>query len=156
MQQRLQSAHALIQAHLGNDIEPIDVWRRVEDHRAYWRPERVRLILLAESHVRTSQQELERRLSVQAGMPAGLPTGFVRLVYSLGYGEDEALDRPVGRPRNDGTWQFWKIFYSCVNPVRSNSDFAPVLKGGTRALQTRLANKIDVLRQLKARGVWRE
>jgi hypothetical protein len=34
----------------GPGIESFDVVRTVEEYRQYWRPERVRLLLLAESH----------------------------------------------------------------------------------------------------------
>lgn len=93
-----------------------------EEHRAYWRPERVRVVLLAVSHAYTSVPELERRI-ILAGMPGNdLPRGFVRLVYCLGYGENELLDRPIIEPKNSGTPQYWKLFFSCVNQVETNDD----------------------------------
>jgi hypothetical protein len=79
--------------------------------------------------------------------------GYVRLVYSLGYGEDALLQDPLEGARNSGTPQFWKLFFSCLTPIRQIEDFAPVLVSRTR-LPQRLANKLDVLRGLRDRGIW--
>ncbi|MDQ6666242.1 MAG: hypothetical protein M3Z23_17830, partial [Acidobacteriota bacterium] len=59
--------------------------------------------------------------------PIDIPRGFVRLVYCLGYGESHLLDEPI-EARNSGTPQFWKIFYSCLNPIQSSETFAPVAR----------------------------
>jgi hypothetical protein len=83
-----------------------------------------------------------------------MPRGFVRLVYCLGYGENRLLDVPITQPRNTGTPQFWKIFYSCVNQVTANGDFALILSSGTTDADTRLANKLALLRRLQGAGVW--
>jgi len=139
---------------LGSDAEPVEVLRRAEEHRWYWRPERVRVILLAESHVRTTPEELARTIALPPSAPADLPRGFVRLVYCLGYGEDDLLDRPLGSQSNPGTWQFWRIFYSCANLVSDNTDFAPLLKSSTPRLTERVANKVALLRQFRDLGVW--
>ena len=148
----LEECHRRLARLLGSDAEPIEVLRRAEEHRAYWRPERVRVVLLAESHVYTSASELERRV-VLPGMPGNdLPRAFVRLVYCLGYGENDLLDRPIIEPKNSGTPQYWKVFYSCVNRVETNADFAPVLKQTPFA--QRIENKTSLLRQLKEAGVW--
>jgi hypothetical protein len=81
-----------------------------------------------------------------------VPGGFVRLVYCLGYGENRLLDQPITSPKNSGTPQFWKIFYSCVNRVRTNEDFAS-LQGETPFL-VRVRNKLALLQRLKEAGVW--
>jgi hypothetical protein len=148
----LEECHRRLSRLLGAGAEPIEVLRRAEEHRAYWRPERVRVVLLAESHVYTSVAELERRI-ILPGMPGNdLPRGFVRLVYCLGYGENELLDRPIIEPKNSGTPQYWKLFFSCVNRVETNADFAPVLR--QTPFPQRVKNKIALLRQLKEAGVW--
>ncbi len=138
---------------LGSDAEPLDVLRRAEEHRWYWRPERVRVVLLAESHVFTTRGELARTMALPASAPPDLPRGFVRLVYCLGYGENDLLDRPIESPRNGGTPQFWKIFFSCVNRVGGNGDFAPIQASRTPP-DERVANKLDLLRRLRDLGVW--
>jgi hypothetical protein len=134
-------------------VEPFESLERAEAHRAFWRPERVRVVLLAESHVFTSARDLERRVVRLPGAPAGIPTGFVRLVYCLGYGEDRILDRPIVDPPNQGTWQYWKVFFSCVYGVPRGGDFAPILATRTPD-HVRLANKLDVLTRLRDAGVW--
>jgi len=42
------------------------------------------------------------------------PTDFVRLVYCLGYGENELLDGGLV-PGNGGTWQYWDLFGRLTN-----------------------------------------
>lgn len=149
----LEECHGQLARILGPSVEPIEVWRCAEEHRAYWRPKQVRVLLLAESHVYTSISEVQRHVSVPNSLAAGMPPGFVRLVYCLGYGENRLLDRPIATPQNSGTWQFWKIFYSCTNRVRTNEDFSPILKGKT-SFPERIRNKIALLRRLQEKGVW--
>ena len=77
----------------------------------------------------------------------------MRLVYCLGYGEDELLGSGRLSSRNGGTPQFWKVFYSCLNPVTRNEDFAPVQVSRT-PLPERLFQKVRILEQLREQGVW--
>jgi hypothetical protein len=144
--------HSRLGALLGVGAESVDVLRRAEEHRRYWRPERVKVVLLAESHVYTTPDELRRTISLPPSAPAGLPRGFVRLVYCLGYGENRLLNQSIESPANTGTPQFWKIFYSCANPITANSDFAPI-QASTPPAQ-RIANKIRLLNTLQEMGVW--
>jgi hypothetical protein len=144
--------HSRLAALLGAGAESVAVLRRAEEHRRYWRPARVKVVLLAESHVYTTLEELARTISLPASAPADLPRGFVRLVYCLGYGENRLLNRSIESPANSGTPQFWKIFYSCVNPVATNSDFASIQ--ATTSPAQRISNKILLLKTLQERGVW--
>jgi hypothetical protein len=150
----LEECHSQVASLLGSGAEPIEVLRRAEEHRAFWRPDPVRIVLLAESHVYTARSELERRIILDDLIQGGVPCGFVRLVYCLGYGEEVALDRNITVPRNSGTPQFWKIFYSCVNPVNTNADFAPIQVSRTPCFAERIRNKLALLERLKELGVW--
>ena len=98
----LREGHTRLAGILGEGIEPVEVFARAEEHRSYWRPEESRVVLLAESHVFTDSAELRRMLLPFPGLPADAPRGFVRLVYSLGYGENDQLDQPILSPRNAG------------------------------------------------------
>lgn len=147
----LGECHSQLGELLGADAEPLEVLRCAEEHRAYWRPEHVKVVLLAESHVKTEASELGFKVVLPDIIGKGIPTGFIRLVYCLGYGENGILDRPLAK--NSGTPQFWQIFYSCLNQVRTNADFAPILKSRT-TLSDRIANKLAILRQLQESGVW--
>lgn len=138
---------------LGSNVEGVEVLRRADEHRAYWRPEHVRVVLLAESHVFTTPQELALTIASPPTAPPDLPRGFVRLVYCLGYGENHLLNRPIQVPINSGTPQFWKILYSCANPISSNADFAPIQTSTTSSAE-RVANKIALLLRLRDLGVW--
>jgi hypothetical protein len=146
----LQECHSQLARLLGSAAEPIEVLQRAEEHRAYWRPERVRVLLLAESHVYTTPSEMERSIVLNDRME--IPRGFVRLVYCMGYGENRLLNRPIVAPRNSGTPQYWKIFYSCVNRVFSNEDFVPILS--RTPFPQRIRNKLALLQRLKEIGVW--
>lgn len=127
----------------------------VEQHRRYWRPKKPRLVLLAESHVYTTAAELCRTVEAEKVLdrtPDDLPLGFVRFVYCLGYGENNLLDKCI--ESNRGTPQFWKIFYSCINPITSKASFAPVLKASTTLLRDRIHNKLTLLQQMKDQNIW--
>lgn len=135
-------------------IEPLATISSVEQYRNYWKPDRVRVILLAESYVYTSAVDFSSRLKTSEFQRAGLdnyPDNYVRFVYCLGYGEDGLLTRPVNK--NTGTPQFWKIFYSCLFRIQKNEDCAPVMKKGT-GFGVRLSNKIHLLQKLKDNGIW--
>jgi hypothetical protein len=72
-------------------------------------------------------------------------------VYCLGNGERDLTNNPH-HPRRDGTPQFWKVLYACDNRIESLEDFRPV-QGGTYFPQ-RLQNKIHLLKNLRAKGIW--
>ena len=148
----LEECHKQLARLLGSDAEPLEVLRRTEEHRAYWRPEHVRVLLLAESHVHTTPSELARRIVLPDSIGRDVPRGFVRLVYCLGYGENHLLDRPIADSKNSGTPQFWKIFYSCINRVSTHTDFISILS--TTPPFEHIVNKLALLRRLKESGVW--
>ncbi|MEA2576388.1 MAG: hypothetical protein QOH93_3686 [Chloroflexia bacterium] len=152
MTDALEECHIRLGKLIGPGAEPIEVMRCAEEHRAYWRPERVRVVLLAESHVYTTAEELQRRVVLPDGFQENIPGGFVRLVYCLGYGENRLLDQPIIFPKNLGTPQFWKIFYSCLNKVGTNEDFASIQ--GEVPFLVRIRNKLALLRRLRDSGVW--
>jgi hypothetical protein len=140
-------------AYLLPEIEPFESIERAEAHRMFWRPARVRVVLLAESHVFTGQADLERRIVRLPSAPGGIPSTFVRLVYCLGYGENEILDQRVLEPPNAGTPQFWRIFASCIDGPPRTSDFRATL-GSSVPSHVRLANKLALLGRLRDAGVW--
>jgi len=135
------------------EVEPFDALERAEAHRAFWRPPAVRVVLLAESHVFTSAPDMERRIVRLPGAPVGIPPGFVRLVYCLGYGENDILDRRITEPPNAGTPQFWRIFASSVDGSPRSSDFRATL-GSSVPSHVRVANKLALLGRLRDAGVW--
>lgn len=132
---------------LGGRAESAGYLASVEDWRNTWRPERVRVLLIAESHVAEEPGDSHVQVRVPGRAGGALPRSFCRLVYCLGYGESE-LCKPRPR-RNPGTWQFWDIFGAIaggpapLQPRKSSS-----------TLGARLAWKLDVLRWLQRHGVW--
>ena len=135
---------------LGNNAEPLESVRLVETYRRYLKPETVRVVLLAESHVFTSNED--RRIAIPPidDLP-GYPTRYARFVYCLGLGERDLTNDPL-HPRRDGTPQFWKALYACDNRVKNLEDFRPVQRATT--FQQRLRNKIHLLKNLRAKGIW--
>jgi len=111
---------------------------------------RVRVVLLAESHVFTSDDD--RRIAVPPidDLP-GYPKQYARFVYCLGNGERYLTNDPH-HPQRDGTPQFWKVLYACDNRVENLEDFRPVQRGVS--FQQRLRNKIHLLKNLRAKGIW--
>jgi hypothetical protein len=150
----LAECHERLANILGPMSEPLSVLERAELHRAFWRPSRARVILLAESHVYTSVEELNHEIQIAYCPPNGFPNGFVRLVYCLGYGENGILSRPISTPRNTGTPQYWKVFYSCLHPITQNSDFGEIQRSRTPETAKRLCNKIQLLKDLRTSGIW--
>jgi hypothetical protein len=132
------------------DLEPFCIVKAVDDHRNFWKPKNVRIILLAESHVHTLMDEYNSSMSYEKfdGLD-GCPSNYVKLVYCLGYGENELSNLDT----NSRTWQFWRIFTSCVTENPS-AEFGKVETGETPDFTQRLQNKIELLNKLKENGIW--
>jgi hypothetical protein len=141
---------ARVAARLGADWEPetASVLRAVAAHRDYWKPEKVRILLLAESHVMTREADLASGVSLARFGHPDAPSEFVRLVYCLGYGE--AGLRSTRVTHDGGTPQFWKVLAACLGDPRN----APVLKSVEPDFERRVRGKVALLEELKARGVW--
>ena len=133
---------------LGEAPEPLSVVEVVEEHRWHWRPARVKVLLLAESHVYTQETELVVMARAKAFK---VPDRFVRLVYCLGYGETDFVGRDVSPT---GTPQFWKVLFSCANPVSESTAFDSLLKTRNPSFERRIAAKVELLATLKSMGVW--
>jgi hypothetical protein len=149
----LRECYEQIQQIVGDDIEPYASVELVETYRQYWNPIRigipVRIILLAESHVFTREDDTRILLHARDDLP-GYPTEYAKFVYCLAYGEQQMTGNAL-HPIGDGTPQFWKIFWSCSNYVSDNEDFSPIRAG---IPHERLNNKINLLRSLRDNGVW--
>jgi hypothetical protein len=141
---------ARVAAQLGAawEPEPASVLRAVAAHQEYWKPEKVRILLLAESHVMTREAELASGLSLARFGHPDAPSEFVRLVYCLGYGEAGLRSTKVAH--DGGTPQFWKLFAACLGDPRT----ARVLKSVEADFERRVRAKVALLEKLKARGVW--
>lgn len=138
-------------------FEEQKIFEVCEKLRFFWKPKKVKLLLLAESHVYTSEEKIEikHNFSKFNGLEFDIddyPEEYVGLIYSLGYGENEILERNI--TNNFGTPQFWKLFYSSVNQVSSKDDFKPILKTKTKNHEERIKNKIKTLLKMKEKGIW--
>jgi hypothetical protein len=143
----LERAYSRVRDIIGREAESLEVAEEVERLRWMWRPERVRVVMLAESHVWTSRHETGSRVA----QPNGADTGFARFVYCLGYGEPELVE-PAVTP-NLGTPHYWKLFHDTVcEPTRTSH--LGVMKIGEREFQRRVRNKLDLLNKMQRAGVW--
>ena len=132
------------------EIEPLCIVKSVSDHRNFWKSNKVKVLLLAESHVYTSITEYDNTMQYDRFPKLiACPANYVKLVYCLGYGE-KYLVRLNG---NTGTPQFWKIFASCVNQ-NFYSESEKILLSKTPNFYQRLNNKISLLEKLKEKGIW--
>ncbi|MDG6221876.1 MAG: hypothetical protein QCH99_01275 [Candidatus Bathyarchaeota archaeon] len=137
------------------NVDSFNVVKEVENYRQYWKPEKVNVILLAESHVFTCQQDYNIKLddSLLENLLPNFPNHFVRFVYCLGYGEDMLLSNTRTEQRNSGTTQYWKIFSSSLAKDEYNLGWNKILKRDT-SFRTRLQNKISILKEMKNQGIW--
>lgn len=148
----LESCYSRLAQIAEGKIDSLAVVAQVEEYRRYWMPQNVRVILLAESHVATTDDEMSCQLDAGLIPLQSYPTDYVRFVYCLGYGENNLLQSPMHG--NRGTPQFWQIFFSCCNRISSNDDFSPILKTKTTNMAERIENKCRLLSRLKRKGVW--
>jgi len=149
---KLVEAHKKIKKILGESIEPFESVRLVQEYRDYWKPGKVKIILLAESHVFTSDEERNIQTERRETLP-GYPSQYARFVYCLAYGEKSLKQGDASTKRDDGTPQFWKLLYACNNRIKGLEDFNPVRKKKTKD-EERIQAKIDLLKDLKKKGVW--
>lgn len=102
----------------------------------------------------TSDADRNLNLNINQQPLANLPNypeQYAKFVYCLAYGE-KSLTNADNHPLRDGTPQFWKIFYSCLNEVNNNQCFAPILR--MTPTEQRITNKINVLASMRERGIW--
>ena len=138
---------------LGNLIDSLEVVKQVEEYRQFWKPKEINVVLLAESHVYTDEQDyrIECKSSIldKTLLPENpsYPVNFVKFIYCLGYGENKLLIREIDSNKR-GTPDFWKIFSNCVSEYETK-----VLKMEEN-LERRLRNKVNVLRKMQERGIW--
>jgi hypothetical protein len=143
----LQRAHAKLAGILGPErTECLEAAMVVEELRRMWRPDRVRVILLAESHVWTSREEASSRVL----QPDGIETGYARFIYCLGGGEREIVTPAV--TRDGGAFQYWRLMHDTVRgPSKS---YRGLLKSGEPSSALRLENKLCLLNEVRTSGVW--
>ena len=102
----LEKAYSEIKAAIRNrlEFESFNVVKSVNEHRNFWKPDKVRTLLLAESHVFTTNLEHDSTMQYDGFTELKeCPTGYVKLVYCLGYGEKDMVKISVNR----GTPQFY-------------------------------------------------
>lgn len=124
-------------------VEPFEIVDRVHQYRMYWKPDSVKTLLLAESHVATDSHSFSCLHNFSELV--NYPEEYVRFVYCLSYGDSDSLSTPLSS-RNGGTPQFWKLFSETVAGdfrVTNNPDKAD-----------KRAEKISLLREMQNKGIW--
>lgn len=130
-------------------LDSPEVVEEVEKYRQDLKPKKVRIVLLAESHVHTTEKEFSKFLKKDYLHNDGTRCKYVRFVYCLGSSESKILEKPEPAVRRRG--QFWRILYSCFHRINATSDFA-LFDGGSD--EERLEQKIKLLGELKSNGIW--
>jgi hypothetical protein len=130
-------------------LDSFDVVKAVDEYRNNWKPEVVKVVLLAESHKHTTDSDFDNRWCYPKTNPL-YRGNYVRFVYCLANGESELVHNPT----NKGTWQYWKLLFSCLNPILDTNDTVPVLRKSTKNFDQRMMKKISLLTSLKKAGVW--
>jgi hypothetical protein len=115
--------------------------------REAWRPcVRVKVLLVAESHVAETDGDAAIRVRSPSWVKRDLPEKYVRLVYCLGYGESSLCSaRPAA---NGGTWQFWNLLGQLSLGLWARMPRPSV------GPEARLRWNVDVLNGLAKRGIW--
>jgi hypothetical protein len=165
----LSHAHRAVSSLLPDgDCEELDVVKLARKYYDYWRPDKVKVILLAESHAHTEKDRAFNGPKFNNTLLRDVyegPCDFISLVYCLAYGENESLIPCIKDKNNKGTTQFWTLFAAIargvdhVAPCRTRKEFASpfaadVLKGGGLSVEERLKAKVKILQDLKRRGIW--
>jgi hypothetical protein len=150
----IEQAYKIIKNTIPNTkVDSFNVIQKVEEYRQFWKPEKTNLILLAESHVYTDDYEFEvkcNRFKLEYFIK-NYPTDFVRFIYCLAYGESDLLNKNIGS--NRGTPDYWKIFASSIAKGDSDLGFNRILKEDNPYFP-RLRNKVNILQEMKRRGIW--
>lgn len=150
----LETAYRRIKEFYPN-VDSYNVVREVDKYRNYWRPSQTNVILLAESHVFTSDEDYKVRIdySYYKDLIPHYPEGYVKFVYCFGYAEHTLLrDVPHGMKSKVGTPQFWKMFTVCASE-NNKFDFDAIKKTTTET-DERIRNKISLLNKLRKKGIW--
>ncbi|NHJ33181.1 MAG: hypothetical protein FK732_09980 [Asgard group archaeon] len=139
------------------EIDSYKVIQEVERLRNYWKPNNIKVVLLAESHVLTNDDDFRIKIdySDYSNFIPNYPDGFVRFVYCIGYSESSLFKNKHSDPffKNPGTRQFWKIFCACTSKSEK-IEYDTILKGKTKNIEQRVKNKIQILRKMKKKGIW--
>jgi hypothetical protein len=128
--------------------ECLDAAVEVERLRSVWRPEKITVVVLAESRVWTSREETRSRVT----QPNDEKTGFARFVYCLGYGEPQLVEPAVTPNPRGVSGQFWRLFHDTI--------YGPAIPhegltwGGETDSKKRVRNKLDLLEKMRNAGIW--
>ena len=125
----------------------------VRDWRNYWRPEKINVLLIAESHVHEMDGDDQTEVvSLEEYGLQGHPEVFCRLIHCLGYGEQDLLTSEV-TSNGGGTRQFWDIFGAIACCDIDHPDSKQPRKGKSD-LAERVRWKVNTLEVLRRRGIW--
>ncbi len=151
------------------DVECFHSVQAANRYYEYFRPDKVRVILLAESHAYTDEALSKHGPIIGSDKLStddySGPRDFVSLVYCLAYGESSILAHRDDDGDDDsiskaaallGTTQFWKLFEACAGfaPNEDGSYGSKVLVKHVKDHNTRVRNKLEILLRLKQRGIW--
>ena len=140
-------------------LEEFEVVKLVHDYRMYWKPSKVKVLLLAESHVFTDKSLTNLKFDLNKvdiqNLPLfsnlSCPSEHVNFVYCLSYGascilEEAKKDYGTQLRKNTGTPQFWKLFNETV--------FSKYHIVNNYNQKNKLEEKINLLNEMRESGIW--
>lgn len=136
----LQECYEALKKIINWTPEPYESIEAAEAHRNFWKPQKVKTLLLAESHVYTTVEENAIEVNHDDLNTISAPKQFVRLVYCLGYGNNSLLSHQPERA-NGGTPAYWRLFGNAIDWPKNKE---------VKSFQ----NKIEILTTMKEQGVW--
>eukprot|EP00553_Chaetoceros_curvisetus_P011294 CAMPEP_0204637518 /NCGR_PEP_ID=MMETSP0717-20131115/36834_1 /ASSEMBLY_ACC=CAM_ASM_000666 /TAXON_ID=230516 /ORGANISM="Chaetoceros curvisetus" /LENGTH=445 /DNA_ID=CAMNT_0051656963 /DNA_START=57 /DNA_END=1394 /DNA_ORIENTATION=+ len=157
------------------DTESYAAMKVAKEYYDYWRPNKVKIIILAESHVFTDELDATQGHVISTDVlsleeyPG--PRDYCALVYCIGYGEKSVL---VPRENKDtlsanttvhmqcpstaakGTVQFWKVLSALAGeaPGDDGTFGTSVKKTTMKCDNIRIRNKFNILMKLRKEGIW--
>jgi hypothetical protein len=163
----LLRAHAALHRLLpSQDCETCHAVMVVAHYYEFWKPAKVKVILLAESHIFTDEYDSRSfQVSTNILRPCDYngPREYASVHLCLGYGEADAVigvdgDATAPRAAVKGTPAYWLLLAACSShPNNYRAGAAQLLhnkRPGPLGLRERLLYKLQILQDLKDRGIW--
>mmetsp|Transcript_18528 Transcript_18528/g.44571 ORF Transcript_18528/g.44571 Transcript_18528/m.44571 type:complete len:250 (+) Transcript_18528:1-750(+) len=122
----------------------------------HWKPPKVKVILLAESHAHTPRELVVNGpcLPTEYLPEFTGPREFIAHVNCLLYGENDLTSPRINH--NTGSYQFWQLLGVCAYgyDYYSSGRAKELTNTGNANLELRLECKYNILRRLQSMGIW--
>ena len=139
-----------------NDLECLESMLRAREHVMYWKPSKVKVILLAESHAHTPRELVVGGPSLPTKYLSDFtgPRGFIAHVNCFLYGENDFISPRI--QNNNGSHQFWQLLGVCAYgfDYYASGRGKELTHSGNANRELRLKCKYNLLLRLQSLGIW--